>query len=186
MCSSCPPGARASAWTVPVSTRDDSWVSRLVSSNASSPTAALLTTACISPVPSRTTRNAILPATRLWRSHPRTVASCPAYRAISWISEIGMRRVYIRDTGGARRGCATAADSVEYEAYGPSAPFVPASLGLSPPVGRSRLHAERIPPGPRPLSSLQNHRSRQKSDERHHGGYQWRPRHRSDHGEHRP
>src|SRR3989454_4265539 len=59
-----------------------------------------------------------------------------------------MRRVYIRDTGGARRGCATAADSVEYEAYGPSAPSVPASLGLSPPVGRSRLHAERIPPGP--------------------------------------
>src|SRR3989442_9636359 len=77
---------------------DDSWVSRLVSSNASSPTAALLTTACISPVPSRTTRNAILPPTRLWRSHPRTVASCPAYRAISLTSEIGMGRVYIRVT----------------------------------------------------------------------------------------
>src|SRR5437660_4860950 len=125
----------------------------------------------MSPVPSRTTRNAILPAIRLWRSHPRTVASCPAYRAISWILEIGMRRVYLRDTGGARRsarrGCATAADSVEYEAYGPSAPSVPASLGLSPPVGRSRLHRERIPPRPPPLLSLQNHRGRPTSYERH-------------------
>src|SRR5438876_8554216 len=57
----------------------------------------------MSPVPSRMTRNAILPATRLWRSHPRTVASCPANRAISLTSEIGMGRVYIRDTVGARR-----------------------------------------------------------------------------------
>src|SRR5207249_351069 len=117
--------------------------------------------------------NAILPAIRLWRSHPRTVASCPAYRAISLISEIGMRRVYLRDTVGARRWppcCAIDADSVEYTAYGQSAPSVPAPLGLSPPAGRSRLHSERVPPGPRPLLSLQNHRGRQKSDERHHRG----------------
>src|SRR5919197_580117 len=49
------------------------------------------------------TRNAIFPATRLWRSHPRTVASFPANRAISLTSEIGMGRVYTRDTVGARR-----------------------------------------------------------------------------------
>jgi len=78
VCISTPPGARGSTRTTPVTSTDVSCVSFSNESQTPDPTSLFKSTACIKPVPSRTTTNAIFPLERVVVTQPRTATVCPA------------------------------------------------------------------------------------------------------------
>ena len=75
--SSTPPGERGSSRTTPVTATLASWVSAPKAAQAASATSFLDRTPCTVPVPSRSTRNAILPLDRVVTTQPRTVTVSP-------------------------------------------------------------------------------------------------------------
>jgi len=90
--SSTPPGARASARTLPVTSTDVSWVSRPNASHADSGTSFFDTTTWRYPVPSRSITNPILPEDRVVITQPRVISVWPASGGSSsmrWKSGMG-------------------------------------------------------------------------------------------------
>ena len=71
--SSTPPGARASARTMPATSSDVSWVSRPNASHAASGRSFFDSTTCRYPVPSRSITNPILPDERVVITQPRVI-----------------------------------------------------------------------------------------------------------------
>ncbi len=76
--SSTPPGARASARTVPVTSTDVSCVSPPNASHAASGTSFFESTTCRYPVPSRSITNPIFPDERVVITQPRVITVWPA------------------------------------------------------------------------------------------------------------
>jgi len=84
--SSYPPGARASSFTVPVTSSEDSWVRPAASSKSSSPTTAFSMMHWMIPVPSRIWRKMIFPLERMLYTQPLRSTSWPVNPPIPEIS----------------------------------------------------------------------------------------------------
>jgi hypothetical protein len=98
---STPPGARASARRSRAPLTEDSWVSRSPVCQSSAETSFTPATHCMSPLPSRTTMNWILPLERVWATHPRTSTAARRERTASAMRIQGWARRGLR----ARRTC---------------------------------------------------------------------------------
>ena len=88
--SSNPPGERGSSRTTPVTATLVSWVSAPERRPGASGTSFLDRTPCTVPVPSRSTRNAILPLDRVVTTQPRTVTVSPTCARSSLIRTAAM------------------------------------------------------------------------------------------------